>query len=100
MPSIVGTEAAYVPYEFVKDGKIIGYDPLSGKIIGVQVGSAAAGIIKVYEAKLTSWGTRAEVKQYEHFPEAYQDLLNKRTDAVVNSGFFDLVQRVGVRYAQ
>jgi polar amino acid transport system substrate-binding protein len=122
----VGTEAAYVPYEFVKDGQIIGYDPdiiaimvknlgvkadiidtawagiipslyankfdciisamtmtkeraekvlfsmpyaeatnvillradeeriktaddLSGKIIGVQLGSAAAGIIKVFE---------------------------------------------------
>jgi polar amino acid transport system substrate-binding protein len=161
---IVGTEAAYVPYEFVKDGKIIGYDPdivaimvknlgveaqlidtawngiipalyagkfdcivsamtitaeraqrvlfsmpyadasnvillradesriktaedLSGKIIGVQLGSAAAGIIKVYEAKLTATGKPgyAEVKQYEHYPEAYQDLLNKRTDAVVNS---------------
>src|SRR5260221_4189920 len=24
---VIGTEAAYVPYEFVKDGKIIGYDP-------------------------------------------------------------------------
>ena len=24
---IVGMEAAYVPYEFFKDGKIIGYDP-------------------------------------------------------------------------
>src|SRR5580658_4750670 len=23
----IGTEAAYVPYEFFKDGKIIGYDP-------------------------------------------------------------------------
>ena len=126
---VVGTEAAYVPYEFFKDGKIIGYDPdivehfvqtlgvkaqivdtawngiipalyakkfdviisamtitkeraekvlfsmpyadasnvillrageeriktaddLSGKIIGVQIGSAAAGIIKTFEAKL------------------------------------------------
>jgi polar amino acid transport system substrate-binding protein len=161
---VVGMEAAYVPYEFVKDGKIIGYDPdiiaimvknlgvkaqlidtawngiipalyagkfdciisamtitaerakkvlfsmpyadasnvillradetriktaadLSGKIIGVQLGSAAAGIIKVYEAKLKAEGKPgyAEVKQYEHYPEAYQDLLNKRTDAVVNS---------------
>jgi|HubBroStandDraft_6_1064221.scaffolds.fasta_scaffold592296_1 polar amino acid transport system substrate-binding protein len=161
---IVGTEAAYVPYEFVKDGNIIGYDPdiieimvknlgvkadiidtawagiipslyankfdciisamtmtkeraekvlfsmpyaeatnvillradedriktaddLSGKIIGVQLGSAAAGIIKVFEAKLTAAGKPgfAEVKQYEHYPEAYQDLLNKRVDAVVNS---------------
>ena len=160
----VGTEAAYVPYEFVKDGKIIGYDPdiidvmvknlgvkadiidtawagiipslyankfdcivsamtmtkeraekvlfsmpyaeatnvillradedrvktaddLSGKIIGVQLGSAAAGIIKGFEEKLKAAGKPgyAEVKQYEHYPEAYQDLINKRVDAVVNS---------------
>jgi polar amino acid transport system substrate-binding protein len=161
---VVGMEAAYVPYEFVKDGKIIGYDPdiiaimvknlgvkaqlidtawngiipalyagkfdciisamtitaerarkvlfsmpyadasnvillradegriktasdLSGKTIGVQLGSAAAGIIKVYETKLKAEGKPgyAEVKQYEHYPEAYQDLLNGRADAVVNS---------------
>jgi polar amino acid transport system substrate-binding protein len=161
---VIGTEAAYVPYEFFKDGKIIGYDPdiadlmvpkigakaefidtawsgiipalyakkfdciisamtitkeraekvlfsmpyadasnvillrsdeqristaddLSGKIIGVQLGSAAAGIIKVFEAKLKAAGKPgyADVKQYEHYPEAYQDLLNKRIDAVVNS---------------
>ncbi len=160
----VGTEAAYVPYEFFKDGKIVGYDPdiadlmvpkigakakfidtawsgiipalyakkfdciisamtitkeraekvlfsmpyadasnvillranedriktaddLSGKIIGVQLGSAAANIIKVFEAKLKAAGKPgyADVKQYEHYPEAYQDLLNKRIDAVVNS---------------
>lgn len=161
---IVGTEAAYVPYEFFKDGKIVGYDPdiadlvaskigvkaqfidtawsgiipalyagkfdciisamtitkeradkvlfsmpyadasnvvllradeqrikaaddLSGKIIGVQLGSAAAGIIKAFEAKLKAAGKPGfqDVKQYEHYPEAYQDLLNKRTDSVVNS---------------
>lgn len=161
---VVGTEAAYVPYEFFKEGKIVGYDPdiadamapkigvkaqfidtawsgiipalyarkfdcimsamtmtkeraekvlfsmpyadasnvillradedriktaddLSGKILGVQLGSAAAGIIKVFESKLTAAGKPgyADVKQYEHYPEAYQDLLNKRTDAVVNS---------------
>jgi polar amino acid transport system substrate-binding protein len=161
---VVGMEAAYVPYEFFKDGQIIGYDPdiiaimvkdlgvkqqlvdtawngiipalyagkfdcivsamtmtgerakkvlfsmpyaeatnvillradedriktapdLSGKIIGVQLGSAAAGIIKVFEAKLKAAGRPgyAEVKMYEHYPEAYQDLLNKRVDAVVNS---------------
>ncbi len=161
---VVGTEAAYVPYEFFKDGKIIGYDPeiadtmvpkigvkaefidtawsgiipalyakkfdciisamtitkeraekvlfsmpyadasnvvllradeqrittaddLSGKIVGVQLGSAAAGIIKVFDAKLKAAGKPgyADVKQYEHYPEAYQDLLNKRIDAVVNS---------------
>lgn len=161
---VVGTEAAYVPYEFFKDGKIIGYDPdiidvwapklgvkpqlvdtawngiipalyankfdviisamtitkeraekvlfsmpyadasnvillranedkiktaddLSGKIVGVQIGSAAAGIIKTFEAKLKSNGKPgySEVKRYEHYPEAYQDLINKRVDAVVNS---------------
>jgi polar amino acid transport system substrate-binding protein len=161
---MIGTEAAYVPYEFFKDGKIIGYDPdimaiigpklgvqvqfidtawagiipalyagkfdcivsamtitapraekvlfampyadasnaillradetriktaddLSGKIIGVQLGSAAAGIIKTFEAKLKAKGLPgyASVKEYEHYPEAYQDLINKRVDAVVNS---------------
>ncbi len=161
---VVGMEAAYVPYEFFKDGKIIGYDPdiidqfvpklgvkaqlvdtawngiipalyakkfdvvisamtitkeraekvlfsmpyaeatnaillranedriktaddLSGKVVGVQLGSAAAGIIKTFEAKLKAAGKPgyADVKQYEHYPEAYQDLLNKRVDAVVNS---------------
>lgn len=161
---VVGMEAAYVPYEFFKDGKIIGYDPdiidtftpklgvkaqlvdtawngiipalyakkfdiivsamtitkeraekvlfsmpyadasnvillradesriktaddLSGKIVGVQIGSAAAGIIKTFEAKLKAAGKPgyADVKQYEHYPEAYQDLINKRIDAVVNS---------------
>ena len=161
---MIGTEAAYVPYEFFKDGQIIGYDPdimaiigpklgvkvqfidtawsgiipalyagkfdcivsamtitkdraekvlfsmpyadasnaillradetrvktaddLSGKIVGVQLGSAAAGIIKTFEAKLKAAAKPgyAEVKEYEHYPEAYQDLLNKRVDAVVNS---------------
>ena len=161
---IIGTEAAYVPYEFFKDGKIVGYDPdimdvitpklgvkpqfvdtawngiipalyankfdcivsamtitkeraekvlfsmpyadasnviflraddnviktaddLSGKIVGVQLGSAAAVIIKTFEEKLKAKGLPGykEVKQYEHYPEAYQDLLNKRVDAVVNS---------------
>lgn len=160
----IGTEAAYVPYEFFKDGKIVGYDPdimaiigpkmgaqphfidtawagiipslyankfdcivsamtitapraekvlfsmpyadasnvillragetkiktaddLSGKIMGVQLGSAAAGIIKTFEAKLKAKGLPgyASVKQYDHYPEAYQDLLNGRVDAVVNS---------------
>ena len=161
---MIGTEAAYVPYEFFKDGAIVGYDPdimgiigpklgvkvqfidtawsgiipalyagkfdcivsamtitapraekvlfsmpyadasnvillradedriktaddLSGKIIGVQLGSAAAGIIKTFEAKLKADGKPgyASVKEYEHYPEAYQDLINKRVDAVVNS---------------
>ena len=67
----------------------INADPasLQGKTIGVQLGSAAAGIVKGFEDKLKASGKPgfAEIKQYEHYPEAYQDLLNKRTDAVVNS---------------
>jgi polar amino acid transport system substrate-binding protein len=161
---VVGVEAAYVPYEFFKDGKIIGYDPdiadlmaaklgakthlidtqwsgiipalyagkfdciisgmtitqqraekvlfsmpyadasnvvllragesriktaddLSGKVIGVQLGGASVNVIKVFEDRLKAAGKPgyADVKQYEHSPEAYQDLLNKRIDAVVNS---------------
>ena len=161
---IVGMEVAYVPYEFFKDGKIVGYDPdiiaemmpklgvkaqlvdtawngiipalyakkfdiivsamtitkeradkvlfsmpyadasnviflradetivktaddLSGKTIGVQLGSAAAVIAKAFEDKMKAKGLPGykEMKQYEHYPEAYQDLLNKRVDAVVNS---------------
>jgi polar amino acid transport system substrate-binding protein len=161
---IVGMEVAYVPYEFFKDGQIVGYDPdiiaeampklgvkaqlidtawngiipalyakkfdciisamtitaeraqkvlfsmpyadasnvmflradetvvktaddLSGKVIGVQLGSAAAVIAKAFEDKMKAKGLPGykEMKQYEHYPEAYQDLLNKRTDAVINS---------------
>jgi len=161
---VVGMEAEYVPYEFIKDGKIIGYDPdlidifindlgvkaqlvdtawagiipslyggkfdciisgmtitkersekvsfsmpyaeatnvimvlagndeikapddLSGKKIGVTLGSAAAVVIKKYEEKLKAAGRPgySDVKQYEHYPEAYQDMINKRIDAVVNS---------------
>ncbi len=161
---IIGMEAAYVPYEYFQDGKIIGYDcdiaavlcdklgvkpqfvdtawagiipalyagkfdciisgmtitaaraqkvlfsmpyadasnavlvrasdsaittaaDLSGKTVGVQLGSAAAVIIQTYAAQLKAEGKPgyAGVKQYDHYPEAYEDLVNKRTDGVVNS---------------
>ena len=161
---IIGMEAAYVPYEYFQNGKIIGYDcdiaavlcdklgvkpqfvdtawagiipalyagkfdciisgmtitaaraqkvafsmpyadasnavlvrasdsavtsasDLSGKMVGVQLGSAAAVIIQTYAAKLKAEGkpAYAGVKQYDHYPEAYEDLVNKRTDGVVNS---------------
>jgi len=160
----VGTEAAYVPYEFFKDGKIVGYDPdiadiimgklnvktqfidtdwsgiipalyaqkfdciisgmtitapraekviftmpyadasnvillranedriktaedLSGKNVGATVGSAGSNVLKQFEEKLKASGKPGytETKLYAHYPEAYQDLLNKRLDAVVNS---------------
>jgi polar amino acid transport system substrate-binding protein len=62
-------------------------DDLSGKTVGVELGSAAAVISKTFEDKMKAKGLAGykEVKQYEHYPEAYQDLLNKRLDAVINS---------------
>ena len=55
--------------------------------MGAQLGSAGAQVARVFEAKLKASGKPGytDVKQYEHYPEAYQDLLNKRVDAVVNS---------------
>jgi len=62
-------------------------EDMSGKTVGVQLGSPAAGIIKSFEARLTAAGKPgyADVKQYEHYPEAYQSSPNKRIDAMVNS---------------
>ncbi len=161
---VVGMEAAYVPYEFFKDGKIVGYDcdiaekiaakigvkvsfldtdwagiipalyahkfdvimsgmtmtaerakrvsfsmpygdasvmvfllannttiktaaDLSGKTIGSQLGSAPAVVAQKLDAKFKAEGKPglADIKLYEHFPEAYLDLANHRTDAVLNS---------------
>ncbi|HEY1412884.1 MAG TPA: transporter substrate-binding domain-containing protein, partial [Rhodopila sp.] len=55
---IVGTEAAYVPYEFFKDGKIIGYDPDIADLIVPKIGAKAtfvdtqwSGIIPALYAK-------------------------------------------------
>ena len=69
------------------DTDIKGGDDLSGRKVGVQLGSAAAGILQKYGEKLKAEGKPgfADIKQYEHYPEAYQDLLNRRTDAVINS---------------
>jgi len=161
---VVGMEAAYVPYEFFKDGKIVGYDcdiaekiaakigvkvsfidtdwngiipalyahkfdvimsgmtmtaerakrvsfsmpygdasvmvflranddsiktaaDLSGKTIGTQLGSAPAVVAQKLDAKFKAEGKPGlvDIKLYEHFPEAYLDLANHRTDAVLNS---------------
>src|SRR6202040_257515 len=47
------------------EDKIKPADDLSGKIVGVQIGSAAAGIIKTFEAKLKAAGKPgyADIKQ-------------------------------------
>jgi polar amino acid transport system substrate-binding protein len=161
---VIGMEAAYVPYESVKDGQIVGFDcelgkhfadklgvkvkfvdtewsgiipslytkkfdailsgmtitkdrsekvlfsqpyaeasnivlirasddtiksaaDLSGKKVGSQLGSAGAQVAQKFEAALKAQGKPGytDFKQYDHFPEAYTDLVNKRLDGVVNS---------------
>ncbi len=161
---IVGVEAAYVPYEFVKDGQIVGYDidianhfakalgvkakfmdtqwsgiiaslltkkfdtvlsgmtitrdraaklnfsmpyaeasnllliradetaiksgaDMGGKKVGAQLGSAGANILTEWDKSQKAMGKPgiAEIKLYDHYPEAYADLVNKRLDAVINS---------------
>ena len=161
---VIGMEVAYQPYEFFKDGKIIGYDvdiankfaeklgvkakfvdtewngiiasllakkfdailsgmtvtgeraqklnfsmpygeatnvilvrqddpsiqtaeDFSGKRVGAQLASAGDKVAKEFEASLKAKGKPgySDYKLYDHYPEAYVDLTNKRTDAVVNS---------------
>src|SRR3984885_15726550 len=55
---VVGTEAAYVPYEFFKDGKIVGYDPDIADLMVPKIGAKAqfidtawSGIIPALYAK-------------------------------------------------
>jgi polar amino acid transport system substrate-binding protein len=161
---VVGMEVAYVPYEFFKDGQIIGYDvdiankiaeklgvkakfvdtewngilpaliakkfdtilsgmtitkeraeklnfsmpyaeatnvilirenetsiktaeDISGKRVGAQISSAGDKVAKQFEEALKAKGKPgySDYKLYDHYPEAYVDLTNNRTDAVVNS---------------
>jgi polar amino acid transport system substrate-binding protein len=161
---IIGMEAQYVPYEFFKDGQIIGYDvdilnkfgeklgvkvklvdtewngiipallakkfdailsgmtitkeraqklnfgmpyaeatnvvlvranddsikaaeDLAGKKVGAQISSAGDKVAKEFQEVLKAKGKAgySDYKLYDHYPEAYVDLTNGRTDGVVNS---------------
>ncbi len=161
---VVGMEVAYVPYEFFKDGEVMGYDvdltrkfaeklgvkvtfvdtewagiipallakkfdviisgmtitaeraqkvnfsmpyaeatsvvlaradddsiktaeDMAGKRMGAQLGSAADKVAKQFEATLKAKGKPgySDYKLYDHYPEAYVDLTNKRIDGVVNA---------------
>ncbi len=161
---VVGMEVAYVPYEFFKDGEVMGYDvdltrkfaeklgvkvtfvdtewagiipallakkfdviisgmtitaeraqkvnfsmpyaeatsvvlaranddsiktaeDMAGKRMGAQLGSAADKVAKQFEATLMAKGKPGytDYKLYDHYPEAYVDLTNKRLDGVVNA---------------
>jgi polar amino acid transport system substrate-binding protein len=59
---------------------------LSGKICGVQAGSALLGRLPELEATLKKdGGSLGKVVEYTSYPEAYQDLALKRVDYVVNT---------------
>jgi polar amino acid transport system substrate-binding protein len=161
---VIGLEAQYTPYEFFKDGEIIGYDvdilnkfaaklgvklklvdtewngiipaliakkfdavlsgmtitkeraqklnfgmpyaeatnvilvraddasintaeDIAGKRAGAQISSAGDKLAKEFAEVLKAKGKPgyADYKLYDHYPEAYIDLTNKRIDAVINS---------------
>ena len=90
------------------DNRIKSIKELSGMTLGVQQGGASFQALPDLEATLkTTGGKLGQVVQYGAFSEAYQDLLNKRLDAVVQnivslstlisekSAQFELGQRVG-----
>ncbi len=70
------------------DTRLSGADDLSGRIVGTQIGSASHKSAEAFDAELKARGKPgyAELKTYERFPTAYQDLLARRLDAVVQGG--------------
>ena len=63
-------------------------DDLSGRVVGTQIGSASQKTAEAFEAQLKARGKPgyADLKTYERYPTAYQDLLSKRLDAIVQGG--------------
>lgn len=68
------------------DSSIDGIRSLSGKVLGVQQGGVSQAAIPDLEAELKKQGgTLGTVKKYRGFAEAYQDLINKKLDAVLHN---------------
>jgi polar amino acid transport system substrate-binding protein len=68
------------------DDRIKSIKDLSGMTIGVQQGGASFQAIPALEAELKKTGGKlGQVVQYGNFSEAYQDLVNKRLDVVINN---------------
>jgi polar amino acid transport system substrate-binding protein len=68
------------------DGSINGLKDLSGKTLGVQQGGASFQVLPELEAELKKTGGKlGNVVQYGAFSEAYQDLVNRRLDAVIHN---------------
>jgi polar amino acid transport system substrate-binding protein len=74
---------------FVKrrnDDSIKEIKDLSGKTLGVQAGSVILQRLPELEAMLATTGGRlGKIVQYASYPEAYEDLVLKRTDYVINT---------------
>jgi polar amino acid transport system substrate-binding protein len=90
------------------DARIKSIKDLSGMTLGVQQGGASFQVLPSLEAELKKTGGKlGQIVQYGNFSEAYQDLINKRLDAVIHnivslstltaekSKQFELGQRVG-----
>jgi polar amino acid transport system substrate-binding protein len=80
-------EASNVVLIRASDNAIKSAANLCGKNVGSQLGSAGAQVAKKFEASLKAQGKAGftELKLYEHYPEAYADLITKRLNGVVNS---------------
>jgi polar amino acid transport system substrate-binding protein len=80
-------EATSVVLIRADDESIKSAEDLAGKKVGAQLGSAADKVAKDFEAGLKAKGKPGytDYKLYDHYPEAYVDLSNKRIDGVVNS---------------
>ena len=83
--SIPYSEAGAAVLVRIDESRMKGPDDLSGKIIGTQLGSSSQKAAEAFDAQLKAQGKPgyAELKTYERFPTAQQDLLAKRVDAVV-----------------
>ena len=90
------------------DTSIKSIKDLSGKTLGVQQGGASFQVLPELEVELKKTGGKlGNVVQYGAFSEAYQDLVNRRLDAVIHNivslstlvhekpDVFELGQRVG-----
>jgi polar amino acid transport system substrate-binding protein len=68
------------------DGSIKSLKDLSGKTLGVQQGGASFQVLPELETELKKTGGKlGPIVQYGAFSEAYQDLVNRRLDAVIHN---------------
>jgi polar amino acid transport system substrate-binding protein len=90
------------------DASIKSLKDLSGKTLGVQQGGASFQVLPELEVELKKTGGKlGNVVQFGAFSEAYQDLVNRRLDAVIHNivslstlvsekpDVFELGERVG-----